>query len=321
MSRIDGKVKHELSPDVQTDFEAALRCLNSPYDQKTRAKLADELLRRHCDSAPFGSSELTAILEQILDVFYPTQRVTDYYLKNLDALLLTRQPLAERGKVVLGMGTGRCGSTSLTMTFRSAEGALATHENPPMIFWRPCPEQVNFHMERLATLSRYFPLVFDAAHWWLNVVETFFQRFPEGRIVGLHRDTASCVDSFLKIKGADFGSANHWAHPTDNRWSKSTWDPSYPYCAFPPQYDREPKKGKRIQLQTYVEMYNERLHHLAQSEPTRVMLLGTDALTQPATAEALSKFVNLRVKVPTRIYNASCSDDLESVKQQHFYRF
>jgi DNA invertase Pin-like site-specific DNA recombinase len=34
-----------------------------------------------------------------------------------------------------------------------------------------------FHLRRLRVLSDYFPLVFDAAHWWLNSLHRFFAEF------------------------------------------------------------------------------------------------------------------------------------------------
>ena len=314
-----GIAEQKFSDNLQADFDLKFQRLRHPYDQEARAQLADEIFWRHCPSTPPGSFERAALLLKILEIFYPTQQVTHAYLENLQALLGNRQALTEPGKVVLGVGTGRCGSTSLTMAFRSLDGALATHENPPMIFWQPLPEQVKFHMERLAILIRYFPFVFDASHWWLNVVDIFFQRFPEGRIVGLHRNTESCVNSFLRIKGTGLGTSNHWAAPGDSRWALTTWDPTYPSFAAPPTLGSDPIRVKRTQIQWYVDSYNERLRELARAQPDRIVLICMDELTQSRTANTLSKFVGGRVVVPAVRHNSSGSTALESVaRQQHF---
>jgi len=309
----------QLPGPVQADFDARFPRLQHPYNLKMRALLADELLAKHCAATLPGSYERAHLLLKILDVFYPTQAVSDAYFENLEALLAGRRTLDDRGKVILGIGTGRCGSTSLAVAFRAVQNALATHETPPMIFWEPQAEQIGFHMKRLDLLARYFPVVFDASHWWLNVVDVFLERFPEGKIVGLHRDTESCVSSFLKMKGTGPGTLNHWATLDDKRWLHNTWDPCYPSYAAPPQYAGDTLRAKGTQIQWYVESYNRRLYELALSHPDRVLLVSTDMLGQPQVADDLSALVNVRVSMPVDRYNASTMGGMESIGQQQSF--
>jgi hypothetical protein len=245
--------------------------------------------------------------------------VSDAYFENLEVLLSRRQPLEHYGKVILGIGTGRCGSTSLTAAFRAVENALATHETPPMIFWEPQPEQVGFHMKRLDILARYYPVVFDASHWWLNVIDIFFKRFSTGKVVGLYRDTESCVRSFLRMKGTGPGTPNHWATHDDKRWALNNWDPCYPSYTAPPQYERDTLRAKGSQIQWYVESYNRRLYQLARSRPDRVLLISTDSLGRPEVADKLSAFVNIRVPVRADRYNSSTSGNMDSIVQQQSF--
>jgi len=97
------------------------------------------------------------------------------------------------GQIVLGLGSGRCGSTSLSALLGAIEGSCATHENPPLIYWRPEKAQLDFHMRRFKLLSEFFPLVFDASHWWLRAIDRFFTDFPNGKAIGLHRYSQTCA--------------------------------------------------------------------------------------------------------------------------------
>ena len=306
---------------VEADFNTTFRRLRHPYDLDMRERLADELLQKHCAATSPGSFERAHLLLRILHTFFPTRRVSDVYFENLEGLLSGRRPLDHYGKVILGIGTGRCGSTSLTAAFRAVENALSTHENPPMIFWEPQAEQIGFHMKRLALLARYYPVVFDASHWWLNVIDIFFERFPEGKVVGLYRDTRSCVDSFLRMKGTGPRTTNHWATRDDKRWIRSTWDPCYPSYTAPPQYEEDTLRAKGSQIQWYVESYNRRLHELARAHPERVLLIHTDLLGEPGSSDELSEFVNVRVSVPADRYNASTANGVDSIARQQSFWF
>jgi len=317
---VNGLAGIQLPGVVQADFDVVFPRMEHPYNIAMRAQLADELLGRHCAATPLGSLERAHLLLKILHTFYPTQRVSDAYFENMAALFSGQAPLQHRGKVVLGLGTGRCGSTSLAVAFRALENALATHETPPMIFWEPQPEQVAFHLKRLDFFSRYYAVVFDASHWWLNVAELFLEQFPEGRLVGLHRDTDSCVRSFLRFKGTDPGTLNHWTTRDDKRWALSTWDPCYPSYTAPPQYEHDTLRAKGTQIQWYVEAYNGRLRELARARPDRVLLISTDLLDQPGGAADLGAFVGIPVSMPDDRYNASAADGMDSIaRQQSFW--
>jgi len=317
---LNGLTGIRLPADVEADFDAAFPRMQHPYNLVMRARLADELLGRHCASTPPGSYERAHLLLKILHTFYPTQRVADAYFENLEALFKEREPLQQRGKIILGLGTGRCGSTSLAVAFRGVENALATHETPPMIFWEPTAEQVDFHLRRLDFFSRYFPVVFDASHWWLNVVDSFLERFPDGKLVCLFRDTESCVNSFLSMKGTGPGTLNHWAAPDDRRWVLNIWDPCYPSYVAPPQYEGDTLKAKGTQIRWYVESYNRQLQELARARPDRVLLIRTGLLDQPQAAADLSAFLNIRIPIPRDRYNASTAEGMDSIaRQQSFW--
>ncbi len=154
------------------------------------------------------------ILDIIQDTF-PTEELTKAYFENLDGLLRYRQPLQAPGRIAIGIGSGRSGSTSLAAMLATIGGSCCTRENPPLISWRPEPEEIEFHLRRFRALASYHPLVADVSHWWLNVIDPFFTAFPEARVIGTFRAVEGCAGSFMRIKGSGRGSYNRWA-PYDN---------------------------------------------------------------------------------------------------------
>ena len=94
--------------------------------------------------------------------------------------------------------------------------SCCTHETPPLIFWNPQSEQVDFHIKRFRMLCDHYPLVADVSHWWLNSIEQVFDQFPETKIIGLIRDHDDCAMSFMRIQGfgegvlQPMGDAREW---------------------------------------------------------------------------------------------------------------
>ena len=170
---------------------------------------------------------------------------------------------------MLGLGTGRCGSTTLTAAFASLADACATHENPPLLNWDPCEEQVSFHIKRLQMMAGHYALVFDASHWWLNVTERVMAECDGTKVIGMVRDTPSCVRSFLAVKGRGRGSVNHWALPDNGIWGTTHGDPTYPCYEVPLGLHNDPDAAKTAQVDRYVRSYNEALATLAGRHPER----------------------------------------------------
>jgi hypothetical protein len=316
--KVSGELSdHRLLQEVAVDIGVAMRRLD-PYDRRMREQLGDVLFEKHQAGFPLGSVERARFLLKIIHNSFPTVRLSTGYFDNLEVLLGNRCALDCKGQVILGLGTGRCGSTSLSAAFRNVATALSTHENPPMIFWQPQREQMEFHMKRLALLCRYYPVVFDAAHWWLNAIDAFFESFPQGKVVGLHRGMESCVTSFLGLKGVEPGTPNHWALPNNGIWGPNIWDPCYPSYAVPQGLESDLYRAKGTQIQWYVDSYNRQLYELARARPDQVMLISTESLDQPQVAKRLAEFTGVQISIPARRYNAVA---LESEAQQHSWWF
>jgi hypothetical protein len=161
-------------------------------------------------------------------------------------------------------------------------------------------------------MAEYFPLVFDAAHWWLNVAPRLLAEFPAAKIVGLMRETDTCVESFLRMQGRGAGSMNNWAPPDNVVWRPTRWDPTYPKYPLPfgvQAGSEEAYLAKTAMITRYVTEYNQALSALAAAHEHRVLLIRTEDLNAPTTASRLRAFVGHEVTMPAQSLNVGNDND------------
>jgi len=134
--------------------------------------------------------------------------------------------------LILGVGTGRCGTKSLVRLLDAQPGTRATHERfGSAIRWN-CPE--NLWPLRLwqDTAEVEGPsFLADVAFNWVPHVQTFLgwadRDHREVRIVALKRDREEVVSSYLKWKRR----SDHWRPYWEHDSGPDEWDHCYP--SFP----------------------------------------------------------------------------------------
>ncbi len=265
-----------------------------PNDKRSCERVAGELFREQDFPDGHGSAERGRNLLRIIGDSYPTAPLTNAYFANLSAQLEGKPILSEPGRLLIGLGAGRCGSTTLASLLADIPGTCSTHENPPLIFWRPEPEQVEFHMRRINILVKYFPLVSDCSHWWLNVAEDILNLFPNSCFIGLVRDASACADSFMSVKNFGLGSYNHWVPFGNEVWIPAHWDPTYPTYDAPSDSRRNPDRAKRDLIVRYIHEYNSKLTELSVAFPERFLVLRTEELSLPSSQRLLYNFIGRR---------------------------
>jgi hypothetical protein len=270
---------------------------HDPYDRAVLQTRADEMFHRREGEQPSGTLDRSRLLLEIIEACCPTSTLEDAYFANLNLMLRGREKVSCPGRLVLGLGSGRCGSTTLAALLATVDGACCTHENPPLIFWKPDQAQTEFHIRRFRLLCEYYSLVADVSHWWLNVLDMFFQHFPNSRAVGLVRDADECAKSFMRIKGYGRGSMNHWVSHDNGIWATHSWDPVYPSYPVPAYARNAVDRAKLELIRRYVSEYNERLAAVAQRLPDRVLLLRTEELNRPAIQQRIFEFAGVQGRI------------------------
>jgi hypothetical protein len=165
--------------------------------------------------------------------------------------------------------------------------SCCTHEGPPLIFWSPQKEQIEFHIRRFKMLIKCYSVVADVSHWWLNSVESVLEQFPTAKLIGLIREPEDCAMSFMRIQGYGRGSYNPWVARGNGFWRAGHWDPTYPSYAPPSYAQKNPDRAKRELITRYVREYNAKLDEMARDAPDRVKLVRTEELDKDTVQEEI----------------------------------
>lgn len=286
-----------------------------PNNRMAAERLAAQMIK--AGGPPLGTVARSRFILDILQETFPTDMLVSAYFENLD--LMFRQEPVRRvpGKVVIGLGTGRSGSTSLAQILSTMEDSRSTHENPPLISWTPEPEEVRFHIRRFGRLSAHFAVIADVSHWWLNAIDNVFDHFPDGKAIGVFRNPDACVRSFMKIKGSGHGSCNHWVPHDNGIWAPARWDSTYPTYGVPPHAWRNPDEAKVELISRYVREYNFSMTSLAKRFPNNVVLVKTEDLNDPFTQKLIFDFVGARGKFRKVRHNAGTTGDGKAFRRRH----
>lgn len=120
--------------------------------------------------------------------------------------------------LVIGLGSGRCGTVSLR-DLLNHQGFNAVHELKLMP-WFPDYEICNAVIKDI--LIRKSDLVADIGYYYLPYVLYIAIKYPTTKFVCLQRDKEEVINSFLK-----FSKYNYWSYPYIDR-EKTEWDSTFP---------------------------------------------------------------------------------------------
>lgn len=137
--------------------------------------------------------------------------------------------------LVIGLGTGRCGSMSLSHLLNAQDGCACTHEMTYDSYkFIVQPLDINNQIQADAYLdkinSRTLPVKADVSLWWLNFVDHIVNKYKTNvKFVCLRRDRTETVNSYLKkmnINGPN--GMNHMQEHDGSFYAKNPWDKAYP---------------------------------------------------------------------------------------------
>lgn len=131
-------------------------------------------------------------------------------------------------KLIIGVGTGRCGTKSLTRLLSLQPGTEPSHERYEWRVQWNGPR--NLWPLRLWEDTRNSPssVQADVAFYWTPHVSDFLQ-WADGqgravRVVALKRDRADTIDSYMRWKQ----DPDHWRWHGRREHSPDQWDQCYP---------------------------------------------------------------------------------------------
>lgn len=185
-------------------------------------------------------------------------------------------------QMVVGIGTGRCGTVSLHALLNRQPGVHITHEQLPLLPWNSAPNILEKKLAQI--LKRRTAIVGDIATSWLPYVRDVLSKEPSAKFVCLQRDRNATVQSFVvKMKGRK----NHWLLHDGKSWKKDRrWDPCFP------KYDT-PELA--LAIGWYWDDYYRQVDLLCAEFPDNVRKWQTEqALDSPQGVKELLSFIGVR---------------------------
>ena len=183
-------------------------------------------------------------------------------------------------KLVIGLGTGRCGTVSLTHLLDSQLDSYMTHERPFLLPWKFDQELADKKLEQLTATEKN--IRGDVAYYYLPYVEYIIESNVDVSFVCLKRDKYETVQSYLrKTKGR-----NHWMNHDGAVWQKDpNYDPTYPSFLA---------TDKEQALSFYYDEYYSLAEKLQEKYPNNFKVFNTDDLNSEESVRQILNFIGIK---------------------------
>lgn len=184
-------------------------------------------------------------------------------------------------KIIIGCGTGRCGTVSLSKLLSGCTGVKVSHEMNPVLPWIVDENMLRDRMRFWE--SDVCQTVGDVAYYYLPYLEKIMKHFDDVKIVCMWRSRKEVVDSFMwKTQ-----NLNSWADHDGTVWGISTkWDitfPKYPVAL----------ESKRKAVVQYWDEYYEKINELKKKYPDNIKIFRIDALNTEAGQKKIFDFCGI----------------------------
>jgi len=182
--------------------------------------------------------------------------------------------------LVIGVGTGRCGTKSLTRLLSVQKSTFSTHERfGPQVRW-DCPPNLWPYRLWLDTERNERDVVADIHFVWTSHIGTFLHWANNDnrkvRVVALKRDVDEVVDSYDKWKP----NSDHWSFHGYRDTKPDQWDKCYP--TFDTENKREGIRSFWHRVYNIIDQYR---------SDKRVSLFRTEDLNKEKGVRNILEFV------------------------------
>jgi hypothetical protein len=171
-------------------------------------------------------------------------------------------------KLIIGVGTGRCGTKSLVRLLGQQPATHATHERfQDRVRWNGPSGLWPLRLWQDTARREGPPIRAEVALHWTPHVETLLKWADQSgrvlRVVGLKRDREETIESYLRWKP----DADHWSYHAHRSQSADDWD----HC-YPPEMEAESKREA-------IGLFWDRVYGILESiEDERVKVFQTEEL-------------------------------------------
>jgi len=89
-------------------------------------------------------------------------------------------------KLIIGIGTGRCGTVSLCELLNQQKFSNFSHERKPLLEWKGTTDKLNSKIANI--LSRKGKYVGDIAFYYLPYVDYILNEYPGTKVICLKKE-------------------------------------------------------------------------------------------------------------------------------------
>jgi hypothetical protein len=186
--------------------------------------------------------------------------------------------------LVFGLGSGRCGTTSLRLFLDLQRDVSVTHELNFTGIRQPLPWLVDYPLaQRMLEQVQQNPAPVrgDIGFYWLPYTGWLLDQFPDTRFLCMQRDRAGTVASYLRHTEG----RNHWVGHDGTHWElDEIWDKAFP------KYDIE---DKRAAVERYWDEYYSSAEVLQQQHPDNFRIFSVDALNSSEGQADMLSFLGI----------------------------
>lgn len=193
-------------------------------------------------------------------------------------------------KLIIGLGTGRCGTVSLSQFFKHQENFFSAHEGlhslvPLKQYLLPWDKSNRLLYEKwkhaISEKLNHYDFVAETASFLLPYAEDIINDFPDVLFVVLKRSKEGTVASFIKKTY----KRNHWmAHDGTVDFLDPVWD------AIHPKFEAD---NKTDALNKYWDMYYKTIDQLVHNYPDKLKVFDYNDLNKEAGRKNILDFIGV----------------------------
>lgn len=183
--------------------------------------------------------------------------------------------------VVIGCGTGRCGTLTLAKLLDGCVGFDCTHEARPTLSWRYDQREYADKLARLCSAERHG----DVCSSYLPHLPRLFTDIDGLRVIVLRRPAGEVADSFEEwMDTTGPPRRHHWFDHQGVGWIPDPYDRTYPTYNIP---------DRRTAILYYANDYHLRTDQLMAAHPDSTLLIATSDLGDAQTQQRIFDFVGI----------------------------
>ena len=185
--------------------------------------------------------------------------------------------------IIIGLGTGRCGTHSLAKLLESQENTSITHElnDTPFIKWYYNSNDFNKICRVIDSRNKEF--VGDVSFFYLHYIPSLLDKYNNIKFISIKRPKEATIKSYMKWTEG----RNHWMNHNGTQWRYDRWDICYP------KYEVE-KKEEALNL--YWEEYYTTMEKLKTSYSNQFLLIEMEDLNNDNKIKDILDFCGFKNK-------------------------